>query len=104
MLSCCGPEPGDESWIHETCGGSRAVVSQEAGGGATERVAAPELPRAGLRSWGHGTRGGTRAAMSQEVRADSTGGVAAPELPVPGGVTRCHGHVGVCERTSCHSS
>jgi hypothetical protein len=32
------------------------------------------------------------------------GGVAAPELPVPGGIIRCPGHVGVCERTSCPSS
>jgi hypothetical protein len=32
------------------------------------------------------------------------GGVAAPELPMPGGTTRCHGHVGACEHTSCHSS
>jgi hypothetical protein len=97
-------EPGGGRWSHETHGGSGAALCQEAGVGATERVAAPELPRAGLRSWGHGTRGGTRAAMSQKARADATGGVAAPELPVPGGVTRCHGHVGVCERTSCHSS
>jgi hypothetical protein len=38
------------------------------------------------------------------VRAGTTEGVAAPELPVPGGITRCHRHVGACERTSYHLS
>jgi hypothetical protein len=61
-------------------------------------------PERGLESWGHGTGVGTRAAPSQEAGAGTTGGVAAPELPVPGGITRCHGHVGVCERTSYPSS
>jgi hypothetical protein len=64
------------------------------------RVAALELPEPGLRSWGHGASDSTRAAPSQEARASATGGVAAPELSVPGDITRCHGHMGVCERTS----
>jgi hypothetical protein len=65
-------------------------------------------------SWHHGTHGSTRVALSresdtwrhpsQEAGAGTTVGVAAPELPVPGGITRCHGHVGACERTSCPSS
>jgi hypothetical protein len=32
------------------------------------------------------------------------GGVAAPELPMTGGITRCYGHVGMCECTSYPSS
>jgi hypothetical protein len=86
-------------------------------------VAAPELPCARRRelaprdvwqhpsclepvlgSWGHGTRGGTRTAPSQEALAGAKGGVAAPELFMAGGIIRCHGHVGACERTSYPSS
>jgi hypothetical protein len=103
--------------------GFKAALSQEVGARATGHVAALELPCArrrelaprdawqhlscpepGLRSWGHGTHGGTRAAPSQEAGAGATGGVAAPELPVSGGITRCHEHVGACERMSCPSS
>jgi hypothetical protein len=94
-----------------------------AGAGATGHVVAPELlharrwelalrvtwqhpscPEPGLESRGCRTLGGTRAALSQEVGAGSTGGVAAPELPMLGGITRCHGHVGTCDRMSCPSS
>jgi hypothetical protein len=38
------PELGGESWSHGTYDGSRAVLSQEAGAGATGHVTAPELP------------------------------------------------------------
>jgi hypothetical protein len=61
----------------------------------------PSFTEPGLKSWGHGTRGDTQAASSQEVGAGTTEGVVAPELPMPGGITRCHGHVSACERTSC---
>jgi hypothetical protein len=61
-------------------------------------------PEPGLERWGHETHGGTRAALSQAVGASATRGVAAPEQPMPGGITQCHGHVGVYEHTSFPSS
>jgi hypothetical protein len=75
------------------CGRRRELTPQDA-------WQHPSCPEPGLESWGHGTRGDTRAALSQEAGASTTGGVVAPELPVPGGITRRHGHVGACERTS----
>jgi hypothetical protein len=50
LWSC--PEPGDESWSHGTHGGYGATLCQEAGAGATGRVAALELPRAGTQELG----------------------------------------------------
>jgi hypothetical protein len=75
--------PGGGSWCHGTRGSTRAALSRDSGAGATGHVA---------------------AALSQEAGTGATGGVAALELPVPLGITRCHGHVGACEGTSCPSS
>jgi ribosomal protein L35AE/L33A len=114
------PHPVD---LHGTHGGSRATLSQEVGARAIGHVTALELPCArrrelapwdawqhpsclepGLGSWGHGSRADTQATLIQEAGAGATRGVAAPELPMSGGITRCHGHVGACERKSCPSS
>jgi hypothetical protein len=103
QLPSC-PELGGGNWIHGTHGGSGATMCQRRELTPWHAWQHPSCPEPGLRSWAHGTHGGTQAALSQEARAGAPGGVAAHELPVSGGITRCHGHVGVCEHTSCPSS
>jgi hypothetical protein len=97
------PRLGSGSWSRMTRGGPRAAPGWAAGAGATEHVAALELPRTGQRelerqdtwrprscpglgsgSWSGRTRGGPRAAPGWAAGARAAGHVAAPELPRAG--------------------
>jgi hypothetical protein len=99
LRSC--PKLRGKSRSHGRHGSFGAALCHKVGASATGHVVSPELPWAGARELGQWD---TWWHSSQEAGASATGGVAAPELPMPSGITWCHGHVGACQRMSCHSS
>jgi hypothetical protein len=59
------PEPGLRSWGHETRGGTRAILSQEAGAGATGGVSACLALRLDLER----VSGGTQSAGNRQLHS-----------------------------------